>query len=88
MQELKYIIVDNGDIGAIQSKHDDRVMCAAFAIEAWEAILQPMLPFYEEYLQKLTKQEEMRKIAKENPQQLLIQNIVKQEFNNAGYKIK
>jgi hypothetical protein len=63
-------------------------MCAAFAIEAWEAIMQPNLPFYEEYLQKVTKQEEIKKIAKENPHQLLIQNIVKQEFTNAGYKIQ
>jgi len=87
MQELKYIVVDNGDIGAIQSKHDDRVMCAAFAIEAWEAHMQPILPFYEEYLKKITQQEELRKTAKENPQQLLIQSVVKREFHNAGYKL-
>ena len=88
MQELKYIVIDSGDIGAIKSKHDDRVMAAAFAVEAWEAILQPMLPFYEEYLKKETKQQEIDKLRRDNPQQLLISSVIKQEFANAGYKIK
>jgi hypothetical protein len=55
LKELEFIVKDGGDIAAIKGKHDDRVMTAAFAVEAWLNQMAFRLPTYDEYIESLNK---------------------------------
>lgn len=76
LNELNWIIRDGGNIGAIRGKHDDRVLAAAFAVEAWITNLAHRLPTFEEYEKAKKEQKDIKKMMDEQPRKLFAENIL------------
>ncbi|MEM0173021.1 MAG: hypothetical protein QXI16_00775 [Sulfolobaceae archaeon] len=70
LNELNFLIKDGAEIAALGKKHDDRVMTAAFAVEAWLSKLSARLPTYQEYLDRKEKAKDAKIVDNTAQQQM------------------
>ena len=80
VREMEFIEKDGSYIGALEGRNDDRVMCAAMAVEHWFSLRNNLIT-EEEWLKK---QEEIRKKAEEqnNPRLISVQRFLKKHLES------